>query len=150
VSGIDLQSMLVGERRRLGVGVAAGVTLLSVVWLAALAALGAGTSAGALGAGTSAGTLDAVFLALFGPIPAAAGGVCGYRYCGYPAAVAAGLAPGVVLAVLVAAVGPLAVVAFEGDTSATVAAGALAGIGFVWSTTGFGIGAVVAVLREVR
>ena len=31
-----------------------------------------------------------------------------------------------------------------------VAAGALAGIGFVWSTTGFGIGAVVAVLREVR
>ena len=141
MSGIDLQSMLVGERRRLGVAVAAGVTLLSVAWLAALAALGAGTSAG---------TLDAVFLALFGPIPAAAGGVCGYRYCGYPAAVAAGLAPGVVLAVLVAAVGPLAVVAFEGDTSATVAAGALAGIGFVWSTTGFGIGAVVAVLREVR
>ena len=138
---IDLQTIVVGERRRLGVAVAAGITFCSVLWVAALAAFGPEMSAG---------TRDAVFLALFGPVPAAAGGVCGYRYCGYPVAVAAGLAPGVVLAVMVAVIGPLDVVAFRGGSPATVVAGALAGIGFIWSTTGFGIGTVVAVLREVR
>jgi hypothetical protein len=141
VTAIDLRAILVGERRRLGVTVAAGVVGLSILWLGALRAAGPALAAF---------SRDALFLVLFGPLPAAAGGVCGARSCGYPAAVAAGLAPGVVLAVLVAVLGPFAVVVFTGETPASVVAGSLVGIGFIWSTTGFGVGAVIEVWRELR
>ena len=140
IQAVDVGAIAVGDRRRLGGAVVAGVLALSILWLVALRAAGPALSAS---------VRDAAFLALFGPGPAVAGGTCGYRYCGYPAAVAAGLAPGVVLAGLVAVAGPFDVVVFAGDAAAAVVAGSLAGIGFVWSTTGFGIGAVLAVWREL-
>ena len=140
IQAVDVGAIAVGDRRRLGGAVVARVLAVSVFWLVALRAAGPALSAGAR---------DAAFLALFGPVPAVAGGACGYRYCGYPAAVAAGLAPGVVLAGLVFVAGPFDVVVFAGDAAAAVVAGSLAGIGFVWSTTGFGVGVVLAVWREL-
>ena len=140
IQAVDVGAIAVGDRRPLGGAVLAGVFALSVLWLAGLRAAGPALSTG---------VRDAAFLTLFGPVPAVAGGVCGYRYCGYPAAVAAGLAPGVVLAGLVFIAGPFDVVVFAGDAAAALVAGSLAGIGFVWSTTGFGVGVVLAVWREL-
>jgi hypothetical protein len=140
LEAVDLGAIAVGDRRRLGLAVVVGVAVLAGLWLVALRSVGPTLSAG---------TRDGVFLALFGPVPAAAGGVCGHRYCGFPAAVAAGLAPGSVLAVLVTVAGPYDVVVFAGGATAATVAVSLAGIGFVWSTTGFGVGVVVSVWRDL-
>ena len=53
------------------------------------------------------------------------------------------------LAGLVAVARPFDVVVFAGDAAAAVVAGSLAGIGFVWSTTGFGVGVILAVWGEL-
>ena len=136
----DPGSHLTGSDPGLAVAVVVAVAVVAAAVLLPLGLLEVPVS-GAAG--------RAAFVGAFWLLPGVAGVVCWTRRLGYPAAAAAGVAPGVAFLVVVTAGSALGVGSFGGGDSPLVPFSLFLGsVGFLWATGGYGLGFVVAVVRD--
>ena len=133
-SGDTLAAYATGERPRAATGVVVAVAVVATVSLAALGAIEA-----AFGNAPS----GAVFVFVFGPLPVAAGAVCGWFRLGFPAAAVSGVSTGVTFYAVVAVGAAVDVGGFGGgDTPLAAFSVVMASTGLVWATGGFAAGVI--------
>ncbi|CAI50145.1 uncharacterized protein NP_4108A [Natronomonas pharaonis DSM 2160] len=133
-AGDTLAAYATGERPRAATGVVVAVAAVAAVSLAALGAMEA-----AFGDAPS----GAVFMFVVGPLPVAAGAVCGWFRLGFPAAAVSGVSTGVAFYVVVAVGAAVDVGGFGGgDTPLAAFSMVLASTGLVWATGGFVAGVI--------